>query len=187
MTRADHPESRHADSNWPDEAVSAWKPSVSVELLHRLFDLEVSTGLLRWKESRGGTFAGSVAGNLGQIGYVRVRINGRAIGAHRIVFAMVHGYMPPMIDHINGSRSDNRPENLREATAAENLQNAKIHHTNTSGVKGVCWNKACKKWQANCRVNGIRHYLGRFDSIADAERVVCNFREVHHKQFARHE
>ena len=45
---------------------------------------------------------------------------------HRAVWAVVHGYLPVVIDHINGNPYDNRLENLREVSYSENNKN-KIH------------------------------------------------------------
>ena len=50
------------------------------------------------------------------------------------------------LDHINGDTSDNRIENLREATAAQNMQNRKTFANNKSGHKGVAWSKFHSKW-----------------------------------------
>ena len=42
---------------------------------------------------------------------------------HRAVWAVVYGYFPRVIDHINGNPYDNRLENLREVSASENKKN----------------------------------------------------------------
>ena len=118
--------------------------------------------------------------------YLRVMINKQSYKVHRLVFLLHHGYMPRYIDHINGDTFDNRIANLRDATYAQNNQNAKIRKDSTSGVKGVFLHKASGKWAASCQVNKKRQHLGLFATIEEAEKAVKSFRNQHHGEFARH-
>jgi HNH endonuclease/AP2 domain len=118
--------------------------------------------------------------------YLRVMINHQSYKVHRLVFLLHHGYMPNYVDHINGDTFDNRIENLRDATYAQNNQNAKIRKDSTSGVKGVFFHKATGKWTASCQVNKKRTHLGLFLTIEEAEKAVKSFREQSHGEFARH-
>lgn len=96
--------------------------------------------------------------------YVCVSIDGFKEKGHRVVFAMVHGRWPTGdIDHINGIRSDNRPENLREVTESQNLHNTGGRKNNKSGYKGVSWYSGQQKWVAEIMVSRVRHRLGYFD------------------------
>jgi hypothetical protein len=61
--------------------------------------------------------------------------------------------------------------NLRYATYSENQGNQLLSRVNTSGVKGVTWNKRVKKWHAQIRVNGKTKSLGLYDSIEDAKKA----------------
>lgn len=81
------------------------------------------------------------------------------------------------VDHKHGSETkhDNRRSNLRLGTKAENMRNTKKPITNTSGYKGVYFNKSRGLWvaQISCGINpknGKRkcHYLGSFENIEDA-------------------
>ena len=49
------------------------------------------------------------------------------------------------VDHIDNDKSNNNIANLRWATRAENNQNASMRKDNTSGVKGVSWDKDTNK------------------------------------------
>lgn len=102
-------------------------------------------------------------------GYKFGAIFGKNYRAHRVIWAMTFGAWPDgQIDHINGNRSDNRIENLRVVSNAENQRNSKIRSTNTSGAAGVSWNKRCAKWQARITVNHKRIHLGYFGNKDDA-------------------
>ena len=75
------------------------------------------------------------------------------------------------VDHIDNNPLNNHVSNLRFATNKENQQNSKISKRNTSGVKGVCYHKGNKKWQAQITIDGIRIHLGNFDNIEDAKQA----------------
>lgn len=111
--------------------------------------------------------AGTVAGTVWR-GYRTVNLTGRRMGAHRIVFLMHHGFIPPEVDHIDGNPLNNRIENLRAADHAQNLKNLKTPASNTSGVKGVSWHKATGKWAAGIRQEGKWKHLGLFSCIEAA-------------------
>lgn len=106
--------------------------------------------------------------------------------AHHLAWLYMTGEWPILdIDHINGIRSDNRWANLRAATRSQNLQNAGIRSDNTSGVKGVCFDKARQKWLAQIAVGGRRMVLGRFVSKDDAARAYSEAASRFFGDFAR--
>lgn len=67
-----------------------------------------------------------------------------------------------LVDHKDHNKADCRKSNLRMATKTQNGQNMRIHPTNTSGYKGVIWNKKNKKWMAFIIINGKSTYLKSF-------------------------
>lgn len=160
--------------------------SIAIERLRELFDLDADSGSLRWRFSKGTAKAGDVAGSVNSNGRLVVTVDRKAIGAHRVVFALVHGCLPELVDHIDGDPLNNRPSNLRVATRQQNGQNARISSRNRSGVKGVTWSAARSKWRADCTSNGRLCHVGLFNTIEEADRAVRLFREQHHKEFARH-
>lgn len=87
------------------------------------------------------------------------------IHMHRFVMGMPSKVM---VDHKNHNGLDNRKENLRLATNAENQHNRKISTNNKSGYKGVSYNRTDRVWIASIRNNGIRENLGRFKSPEEA-------------------
>lgn len=76
-----------------------------------------------------------------------------------------------MVDHINCNKSDNRLENLRFATGSENQQNRVLNLNNTSGVKGVNFDRKSGKWLARIQIDGIRVHLGLFNTKEEAARA----------------
>jgi hypothetical protein len=91
--------------------------------------------------------------------YARAYINLKGVLMHRFILN------PPRnmeIDHINGNGLDNRKCNLRICTHCSNMMNYKKPSHNTSGYKGVTWDKQRNMWRVYCRKNGKRYY-GKFN------------------------
>ena len=57
-------------------------------------------------------------------GYLRVNLLNKLYSIHCLVFEAFHGYRPKYIDHIDGNRTNNSLENLRETTQSDNMKNA---------------------------------------------------------------
>lgn len=145
--------------------------ALSCELVRERLDYDPETGLFRWRIDFGPKImAGRLAGSLSKSrGYICIGINKRPYMAHRLAWLYVHGEWPrEYIDHIDGDRANNRLSNLREATHVENQQNRKICRTNTSGLKGIAFDRNRGKWTAQITVNGKRVSLGRFNDPMEA-------------------
>ena len=124
-------------------------------------------------------------GHLTDEGYVVVGFNKKSQFAHRVIFLMFHGYLPPCIDHIDGNKSNNRIENLRPATAKTNGYNQALREKTSSGIKNVTWHKVSKKWQVKFAVNGEIKYFGLYNNIDYAKFVADAMRYKYHGKFAR--
>ena len=74
-----------------------------------------------------------------------------------------------IVDHINQDPLDNRRQNLRLATRSQNAANLGPYANNTSGYKGVDFNRG--KWRARITQDGVRYFLGTFDTAEDAARA----------------
>lgn len=107
--------------------------------------------------------------------------DGRRIHMHRVILDA-----PPCaeVDHVNGDGLDNRRKNLRLATRSENQWNKVLYKTNTSGYKGVFWDKNCSRFRAAIKVFGVRRYLGSFLTAADAARAYDAAARDLHGEFA---
>ncbi len=134
----------------------------------------------------GGGAKGVAVGSLAGKGYLSVYIDGHPFRVHRLIFLYHYGYLPKMVDHIDGDKLNNKIENLRGCTNSENLMNAKLSKSNTSGIKGVSLNKKIGKWCASIRVNYKRLHIGSYDDINDAAEAVRIKRIELHGEFANH-
>jgi len=85
-------------------------------------------------------------------------------------------------DHINRDRLDNRKENLRICTRAENARNRGLGSTNTSGFVGVSLFK--NKWMTRICVDNSSVFLGYFDNKEDAARAYNEAALKYHGEFA---
>ena len=73
------------------------------------------------------------------------------------------------VDHENGDGLDNRRDNLRLCTHTENNRHrCRPQSTNTSGHRGVFWERGAKKWRAQLSVNNRNVHLGMFLTVEDA-------------------
>jgi hypothetical protein len=72
------------------------------------------------------------------------------------------------VDHIDNNKLNNISTNLRWATVQENNRNKIIYSNNTSGFKGIVFDKRYNKWQARTRIDGKSICFGSFDKIEDA-------------------
>ena len=109
-------------------------------------------------------FADTEAGSLQSGGTrVSVGINGRTTLRYLIIWAIHHGEWNLGIDHENRNSLDDRLENLRIATHAQNCANKTMSVRNKSGYKGVSWDFEKCKWQVHVSRNGRSTFVGRFD------------------------
>lgn len=140
--------------------------------LLRLLRLDPDTGKLFWREHP--SIVRRLWGRQGfqtltMNGYLSGTIKGKRLYTHRVAFALAHGRWPEgTIDHINGNKTDNRVENLRDVTHAENHRNMPMPATNKSGVVGVRWNPNKSRWHAQIKRDGQVTFLGSFKSKDEA-------------------
>jgi hypothetical protein len=105
-------------------------------------------------------------------GYIALTFKGIKFLAHRVAWAFMYGVWPSnTIDHINRNKIDNRILNLREASMNEQSGNTNLRSNNSSGVRGVYFNKKDQKWFARIKKNYKYYFLGSFDSKEDATAV----------------
>lgn len=82
---------------------------------------------------------------------------------HRLVLPVDN-----QVDHISGDTTDNRRENLREATIQENMLNLQKKSNNTSGVRGVSYHKTRNEWKVDFTYKKQRFYLKGMETFEEA-------------------
>ena len=139
-----------------------------------LFRYDYETGVLYWRwrvNSRvPKTLEAGAQRKSNSDGYLNVSVNGRNYPVHRVVMLMCYGFSGEglEVDHINHVRNDNRLVNPRFVTHGGNMRNKSVSSKNTSGVTGVDFSKAKKKYIAQIEVNREAIYLGIFDTLEEA-------------------
>lgn len=128
------------------DMAASFGATMDVCRLRRFVDVNYETGEIFWRprsecdftsNGYGGAlgamkrfnslYAGKPALNHKSKGYLKGRIDGKELKAHRVVWAHYHGRWPSgVIDHINRDRSDNRLANLRDVTSAQNAMNSGV-------------------------------------------------------------
>ncbi len=157
---------------------------ITRERLDQLIEFDPAVGgFLRKRrvgKSGGKWRCGARAGYLNKSGYRIICLDYKDYFEHNLVWFIFHGEWPSAgleVDHRNRVKSDNQPDNLRLATRAQNNVNAKIRVTNKTGVKGVYFDKAKRRFAVQMRFNGKIHCLGRYKELSEATEVSRRARE----------
>jgi|688.fasta_scaffold1117094_2 hypothetical protein len=129
---------------------------------------------------------GKIAGSINKRGYRCICVDNKIYKTHRLVFLYHHGFLPEQIDHADKNPKNNRIENLRPASNGQNCMNRGLMKNNTSGFKGVFFDKETDKWRVAIRFNNKLHSFGRFKDLELAELVAIEARNKFHKEFANH-
>ena len=144
-------------------------------MLKELLHYHPESGIFRWRQARKNNSIPpwSVAGSMDGRGYIQINIAKKRWKAHRLAWVYMTGQHPPgEIDHINGVRTQNDWLNLRHASHKQNGENIKQRSDNTSGFRGVCFDKRSKRWLAKVQHHQTQYNLGYFDTAEKAADVV---------------
>ncbi len=168
---------------------------ITQENLRELLDYKPSTGIFTWKSrplelfrskrSRNiwnTRYSSKIAGGIKSNGYRYISINKKRYLAHRLAWLYMYGCLPMyQIDHVNGSRHDNRIDNLREATPLENNQNIRVcQKGNVTGILGVHFHKQSGMYRSRIQFNGKQSYLGLFKTMKDAHKAYVEAKSFLH-------
>lgn len=145
-----------------------------------------ATGAITWKKRPARAAAvGALATFDNGRGYLQLTLRGKRYNAHRVGWFLSYGEWPSKtIDHINGNRSDNSLENLREATYAENNRAVGLRRINKSGAKGVSYHARKRMYEAAIWVDRKKIYLGQHATVDEAAHEYNKAAVRFHGEFA---
>ncbi len=167
----------------------ATRNSLTAEILREVLKYDEQSGDFTWiKHFRNPRLYCSTAGYVAGDGYRRIGIERTYYKAHNLAWLYVYGEFPSkFLDHINNIPTDNRIQNLRIATQAENTTNRKWGEI--AGTRGVWWNgrkgKVAGKWCSTITANGVRTYLGNHETQMAAAVAYDKAAIKLHGRFAR--
>lgn len=106
-------------------------------------------------------------------GYKTIMVLGKRYYVHRVIFAIINGYFPDLLDHKSGNKIANDPDNLRESDKVGNALNLSgPHKDNQTGFLGVTFRKDTKKYVGQFRGKS----LGCFKTPEEAQLAYVNAR-----------
>ncbi len=170
-----------------------------VALVRECFDYNQDTGAFVWRDRPAASFLSTRAAKAHRTNHVgkpafispdkdgylwcQVRLRGKIIrlSAHFAAYVYVTGKVPAdQIDHRNRVRSDNRFDNLREATGHGNSQN----RVTTRGQYLTGARPSGRRWQAAIGAGVNYKYLGLFDSEQEAHAAYLRAAKAAYGEFA---
>lgn len=150
---------------------------------------EYRDGQIFWNETNTNRVKrGGRAGSLSPDGYRYVRINNKLQSEHRIIYMMHHGIVSSevFIDHMDTNPLNNSIDNLRRSTHSQNLFNRGKQTNNTSGFKGVIFDKRDSKWYPRINAYGKSKSLGGYKTAELAHEAYKKAAKELHGEFANY-
>jgi hypothetical protein len=156
--------------------------TLTQERLKELLTYDPETGVFVWVTRPSKSIkVGDVAGSFRPDGYRQIQIDGAQFRAHRLAWLYMTGTFPPdQIDHIDRNPTNNQFTNLRAVTGSENQHNSGKPKDNTSGYRGVSYDKRDKKWRASIRLNNVLKNLGYFPTPEEASVAYLAAQRIYH-------
>ena len=134
-------------------------------------NMKVQDGVVVWTSTKFKRKENQMCGWIDDGGYQRIGLpNKKCVRGHQVAYFIYTGKWPDKyVDHINGNRTDNSPENLRLVDDFGNTRNTRVVKNNT-GYQGVSFaSGSCKTlYKSEIMVEGKRKYLGSFKTAEGA-------------------
>lgn len=153
-------------------------PDLNLEDARRLFIYNPKTGDLICNTDEGRRIKGLVYNPART-----VLVDGFNYQVTRLCWFLYYGSWPKqLVDHKDRNESNNRIDNLREATHQQNQQN-KIQ-LGATGYPGVTKRNRAKPYLAKIRVDGARINLGSFYTAEEAFEAYKTAKRKYHGDFS---
>jgi hypothetical protein len=146
---------------------------LSKEALQEIFNYEVE-GVLTWKDTFGPKMQkGALAGSYSSNGYRMVSFNNTKYLVHRLIYIYHYGTEGlDQIDHIDRDSTNNRIENLRNVSHAENMQNTL--------PKGYVFDPAINKYIVRIRKDNKTKHIGKYSTKEEAQEAYYRAKQKYH-------
>lgn len=144
------------------------KPTLEqLELMKERYEVS-GAGLVVKTKYHCGPEIGEPAGGIQSHGYVSVKVLGRLTRTHHIVWFLTQGHWPEQpLDHIDGNKLNNSPDNLRQVSQNQNRK-AYAKTYGAVGYRGVSFKKDTGKYMAKASNNGRETFVGCYDTPEEA-------------------
>lgn len=151
--------------------------------LRELLHYDATSGAFYWVSTDGRARKGALAGNRNSNGYMVVGLFGVKYRQHRLAWLYVYGEWPDgVVDHIDGNKDNNKIENLRVVSQAQNLQNRRSASVASAcGVLGVYYSARRGGYMASVTTAGSKKRRGPYRSIERARIAYVDLKRTHHE------
>ena len=145
---------------------------ITQEILKTLVHYNPDTGIFTAiGPTRGGIVEGTILGSKDKKGYLLIMLLNKRYKAHRLAYLYMLGRFPHnLVDHKDRNKTNNKWNNIREASDSENQQNKIEAQSNneSSGLLGVSYSAKLGRYRARIQINHVVHYLGLFKTAQEA-------------------
>jgi hypothetical protein len=156
--------------------------------LHQVLHYDPVAGVFTWKRRKGSRAAtGQIITTKATQGYIKFNLDGFLFYGHRAAWFMHYGEVPIEVDHCDTNKSNNAINNLRKASRSQQGANIGMFSHNTSGFKGVSFEKRRGLWEAYYAKAGRKYFVGYFHTAEAAAQARRKAFEKIFGEFARHE
>jgi hypothetical protein len=152
----------------------------TAEAIRELLAYDPISGVFTWRAKQSKRTVVGARAEYPKEGYLAITIGGKCALAHRLAWLYMTGIPPNAdIDHINGTRSDNRFSNLRDVSRSVNTQNRLVPNPkNTTRLIGVSRDR--ERFCARINIDGRQVRIGTFWSAEEANKAYLHEKAIQH-------